>query len=69
MDPTRSLFKCPKPQEFTEWIHVDLDGGKRYLDDEALSGMIFLDRSRRPKDLLPLKDGEIPVALHEKVRF
>jgi hypothetical protein len=67
MDPTRLLLKCPKPQEFTEWMHIDLDGGQRYLDDEALRGMIFLNRSRRPKDLRPLNDGEIPVALHEKV--
>jgi hypothetical protein len=48
-------------------MHIDLDGGQRYLDDEALRGMIFLNRSRRPKDLRPLNDGEIPVALHEKV--
>jgi hypothetical protein len=69
MNPTRSLAKIPKPQQFAEWVHVDLDGGRRYLDDEALSGFIHLDRSRRAKDLLPLKDGEVPVALHESVRL
>ena len=67
MDPSRLLSRIPKPGEFSEWVHVDVLGGQRYLDDEALCGFVFLDQTRRPKDLVPLRTGELPLAMHEKV--
>ena len=66
-DPSRQLSSIPKPGTEAEWIHVDLHGGQRYLRDDELRGFVFRDRSKRPWDLVPLKKGEVPVAIHEKV--
>lgn len=51
MDPTQSFSKCPKPQKFAKWLHVDLPSGQHHLNDKALHGMIFLDCSHHEKDL------------------
>lgn len=67
MDPSRLLPKVPRHQQYSEWSNVDVYGGQRLLDDHALRGLVFLDRSRRAKDLIPLQEGQIPLTLHEKV--